>query len=64
MLYAKKVVVWGDSVARGVIYDEKRNRYTLARTSAAGIVAEKLNIEIFLQDYTIVRNHNFLHWKF
>ena len=46
MLYAKKVVVWGDSVARGVIYDEKRNRYTLARTSAAGIVAEKLNIEI------------------
>lgn len=46
MLHAKKVIVWGDSVARGVIYDEKRNRYTLARESAARIVAEKLNIEI------------------
>jgi len=46
MLYVKKIIVWGDSVARGVIYDEKRDRYALARANAAGIVAEKLNIEI------------------
>ncbi len=42
----KKVVVWGDSVAKGVVYDEARARYVLAPTTAAAIVGEKLGIEV------------------
>ena len=46
ILDAKKVVVWGDSVARGVIYDEKRERYALSPITAAKIVSDKLGIRI------------------
>ena len=36
---ARKVVVWGDSVAKGVVYDEKRGRYALSPITAATIDA-------------------------
>ncbi len=42
----KKVIVWGDSVARGVIYDDKRARYAIAPENAVKIVSDKLGIEI------------------
>ncbi len=42
----KKAIVWGDSVARGVIYDENRGRYAFSKNSAANVVAESLGIEI------------------
>lgn len=42
----QRVIIWGDSVAKGVIYEEARARYTLLRASAAAIVAERLGIEI------------------
>lgn len=40
------IIVWGDSVARGVVYDEKRERYALSPVTAAGIVSEKLGIKV------------------
>lgn len=42
----KKAVVWGDSVARGVVYDDARARYALSKSSAVKLVAEALDIEI------------------
>lgn len=39
-------VIWGDSVARGVVLDESRERYRLTPSSAASIVAQQLGIEI------------------
>ncbi len=42
----KKAVVWGDSVARGVIYDDIRERYSISKCSAASIVTEKTGIEV------------------
>lgn len=42
----KKVVIWGDSVAKGVIYDETREKYALAQAPAASIAAEKLGVEV------------------
>ena len=42
----KKVIIWGDSVAKGVVYDETRGRYVLASTTAASIAGERLGIEI------------------
>lgn len=42
----KKVIVWGDSVAKGVIYDEARARYALSPVTAASIAAERLGIEL------------------
>ena len=43
---AKKVIVWGDSVAKGVVYDEARGRYVLSPTTAAAIAGEQLGLEI------------------
>ena len=46
MKTAKKVVIWGDSLARGVVYDEERKRYRIAEQTAAALVAEKSGMEI------------------
>lgn len=43
---AKKVIVWGDSVAKGVVYDESRGRYVLSPITAASIAGERLGLEI------------------
>lgn len=43
---AGKVVVWGDSVAKGVVYDETRGRYALSPITAATIAGERLGLEI------------------
>ncbi len=42
----KTAVIWGDSLARGVILDENRNRYKIAPSTAATIIAEKTGISI------------------
>lgn len=42
----EKAIIWGDSVAKGVIYDEARGRYTLAPATAASIAAQQLGIEV------------------
>ena len=46
MTSIKKAIIWGDSVAKGVVYDDVRGRYRLAAAPAATIVAETLGIEI------------------
>lgn len=42
----RSAIVWGDSLARGVVLDEARQRYTITPSSAVSIVGEKLGIEI------------------
>ena len=42
----KKIVVWGDSLARGVIFDEEKNRYRISPCSAVSYVAEHTGLEI------------------
>lgn len=42
----RKMVIWGDSVAKGVVYDDTRARYVLAKPPAAQIVAEQTGIEV------------------
>jgi len=42
----RKAIVWGDSVARGVVYDDSRSRYALSKKSAVKLVAEALDIVI------------------
>ena len=41
-----RAIVWGDSLARGVVYDEQRGRYSLVPRPAASIVADELGIEV------------------
>ena len=46
---AKKIrsaVVWGDSLASGVVFDENRGRYSIAPHPAAELVAQELGIEM------------------
>lgn len=42
----KKVIIWGDSVTKGVIYDETRRRYTLAPQTAVSIAAAALELDV------------------
>lgn len=42
----KKVVIWGDSVTKGVIYDETRQRYALAPQTAVSMAAEALGFAL------------------
>lgn len=43
---SEKVIIWGDSLAKGVIWNNERRRHGYSRTTAADIVAEKLGVEI------------------
>ena len=40
------VVIWGDSLAKGVVWNEARKRHAYSKTTAADIVAERLGIEL------------------
>ncbi len=42
----KSAIIWGDSLARGVVLDNERERYSLTPAPAASIVGETLGIEI------------------
>ncbi len=42
----KNTVIWGDSVARGVIYDQGRERYTISKRAAAKVVAESTGLQV------------------
>lgn len=42
----KTAIVWGDSVARGVLYDESRKRYSLSSETAVGVIGDGLGIEV------------------
>ncbi|MEG1523649.1 MAG: GDSL-type esterase/lipase family protein [Clostridia bacterium] len=46
MILDKNVVVWGDSLCKGVIWNEQRGRYGYSVTTAANVVAKKLDISI------------------
>ncbi len=42
----KKVIVWGDSIARGVIYDAEHRRYRISPCAAHARVADETGMEI------------------
>jgi lysophospholipase L1-like esterase len=42
----KSAIVWGDSLARGVVYDEKRERYCIVPRPAATMVANELGMDL------------------
>ena len=46
MPVGERVVVWGDSLAKGVTWNETRKRHAYSRTTAVEIAASKLGIEI------------------
>ncbi len=46
MFAGEKVVIWGDSLARGVVFDEEKNRYRISPAAAVGYVAEKTGLDI------------------
>ncbi len=45
-LVSGNVVVWGDSLAKGVIWNEARKRHAYSKTTAVDIAAERLGIEV------------------
>lgn len=42
----ESVVIWGDSLAKGVVWNQARKRHAYSRTTAADVVAERLGIDI------------------
>ncbi|MDD3243258.1 MAG: SGNH/GDSL hydrolase family protein [Eubacteriales bacterium] len=42
----KKIAVWGDSVARGILLDEEKNRYIMQKDDVSARVAQALGMEI------------------
>ena len=45
-LAKETVVIWGDSLAKGVIWNDARKRHAYSNPTAADIAAERLGIEI------------------
>jgi len=43
---AERVFVWGDSLAKGVFWNESRKRHAYCKTTAVDIAANRLGIEI------------------
>ena len=46
LIKGEKVVLWGDSLGKGVVWNEERKRYGYTDLTAAQVAAEKLGIEI------------------
>ncbi len=42
----RSIGLWGDSIGRGVIYDEARGRYGILKESCANLIADRLNRKI------------------
>ena len=42
----EKIVIWGDSLAKGVIWNEARKRHAYSSRTAADVAAERLGVEI------------------
>ena len=43
---SEKVVIWGDSLARGVVWNAQRGRHGYCHKSAAQVAGEKLGLSI------------------
>lgn len=42
----KEIQIWGDSIMKGVIYDEARKRYVLLRESAVALFSQRLLVPV------------------
>lgn len=42
----EKVVIWGDSLAKGVVWNDQRKRHGYSKTTAADVAGDRLGIEI------------------
>jgi acyl-CoA thioesterase-1 len=45
-LAADRVIIWGDSLAKGIFWNEARKRHAYCETTAADIASRRLGIEI------------------
>ncbi len=45
-LTRERVIIWGDSLAKGIIWNAARKRHAYSKTTAASIAAQKLGIQI------------------
>lgn len=41
-----KIGIWGDSVLRGIIYDEKKNKYTTLEENSASLISRDMGLDI------------------
>ncbi len=49
MLY-ENICLWGDSIGKGVVFDEQRNRYAICRESCAAMLSRIIN----LRNYSVM----------
>ena len=45
-MLCKEIQIWGDSIMRGVIYDEARKRYVLLKDSAVALLSQKILVPV------------------
>lgn len=45
-MLCKEIQIWGDSIMRGVIYDEVRKRYVLLKDSAVALLSQKILVPV------------------
>ncbi len=46
MNWLKSVLVWGDSLLKGVVFDANSGKYTISKTSSVSCVAKKFKLDI------------------
>ena len=46
MTDVRSVTIWGDSVMKGVVYDEKRRKYTLLPENGADRASRALGLQL------------------
>ena len=45
-MHCRSVQIWGDSIAKGVVYDTARGRYTILKESAVSLLSQEHGIAI------------------
>lgn len=46
MIAVRNIGLWGDSIGKGVVYDEARGRYAILRENCVNLLSKKLNCSI------------------
>ena len=46
MIYMKKITIWGDSVLKGVVLEEGKDRYSLLKNSSIELTKRELDVDI------------------
>ena len=49
-----KICVWGDSIAKGVVFDEQRGRYVICRDNCLARMARELGCDV--ENFAVMGN--------